>query len=49
MLRFIGITFLQKFGVKICNVFEISLLYSIMLHLFDQNYSDIVEYYYNLK
>ncbi len=41
----------KKFGVGkfFLNVFEKSVLFLPKLHLFDQNYSNVVKYYYNLK
>ncbi len=42
----------KKFGISMIfflDIFERHLLYSPRLHLFDQKYSYIVKYYYNLK
>ncbi len=41
----------KKFGVGkfFLSVFEKSVLFLPKLHLFDQNYSNVVKYYYNLK
>jgi len=32
-----------------CNILELHYVFERSLHLFDQKYSNIVKYYYNLK